>query len=67
MRGERGNGRDRGTCPEKKICHYDGHCKVHCSIDGSQGDGTSRGSCAEGLRCHKDGGCKGKCLHLFSI
>ena len=58
VKGERGNGTSRGTCPEKQVCQANGECKKGCTVLGKPGTGIDRGDCPEDMICFATGDCR---------
>ena len=58
VKGQQGDGTERGTCEQNFLCHSDGSCQYFCTDLGSKGNGTSRGTCDEGETCYSDGSCR---------
>ena len=56
--GLRGDGKSRGTCPEKQLCDVNGVCKKGCTVLGEPGTGRHRGDCPEHYTCFATGECR---------
>ena len=58
IKGQTGDGKKRGNCPELHLCQSTGKCKAYCRVVGKLGDGTQRGDCEAGMVCWEDGVCR---------